>query len=60
MEQLFSTTTFWTWDSKRGVKLGAVKPWLIVLETTPAAENARKITIILFGCYCCLISKAKS
>jgi hypothetical protein len=46
MEQLFSTTTFWTWDRRRDGKLGVVKPSLVMLGMTRATEKTSEITII--------------
>ena len=47
MEQVFSTATFWTWDSKRGRKLRGVRLWLSMLGITPVAEKTSGIAVLL-------------
>jgi len=39
VEQVFSTTTFWTWDSRLGSKLKVVRLWLSLLGMTPIADK---------------------
>ena len=59
IEQMFSTTTFSTWDSRRVVQR-LVRLRLSVLAMTLIADKSSRITIMLFSCHCCLISNANS
>ena len=60
MQQLFCVTTFWTWDSRHGGKLVVVRLWLSMLCMTGVAAKTNGVTVILFGCHCCLLSNANS
>ena len=60
MEQKFSVTNFWTWDSRRGGKLRFLRLWLSMLGVNPVAKETNWIDVMLFSCLCCLISCATS
>jgi len=39
VEQVFSTATFWTWDSRFGGKLKVMRLWLSLSGMTPIADK---------------------
>jgi hypothetical protein len=42
MEPLFSTTTFWTWDSMRGGKLGASEALVSYVRDDPCSREDQR------------------
>jgi hypothetical protein len=51
IEQVFSMTTVWTWDGRRGDKLRVVRLYLRMLWMPPVADKSNGITITLYYCY---------
>ena len=53
-EQVFSTTTFWTWDDRRGGKFRVVRLCLSMLGITSVAEKTSggnlKLLLLLLLC----------
>jgi hypothetical protein len=60
MEEVFSMTPSWKWDSRHGGKLRLVRQRLSMFRMTPIANKTKCIAIILFLCSCCLNSNASS
>jgi hypothetical protein len=46
-EQVFSMTTFWTWDGRHGGTLRIVKLWLSMFGMTLIADKTSAKTIII-------------
>jgi hypothetical protein len=50
LEQVFTMTTFWTWDGRHGGTLRVVKLWLSMFGMTLKADktSAKTLLLVLF------------